>query len=228
MSDIVGIVGCNGDLGGQLALLHRQFGVEVVGFDIEYRERPFKVVQSLAELQVQVENIHWCAPASVIDTYDAEHTDLGRVILHDSVMNNSALACDVLSERTNRGVGMAHMLMNSQNMVVIAQESDDPISLVGIFEDIGCKTQIMSAVEHDTVMAHSQAIYAILHELVSEELTTYGNFGLLTPSGEELKGALESRAAIWTPATMASLLKNPQIIPLLEKARNMAKARNGN
>lgn len=222
----VGVVGCRGDLGTQLMKLYQSAGLQTVGYDTN-QSNGLKAyeVSSLSELQKIAKDIHWCAPSISIGSYSRYLTGAESIILHDSVMNNSLVACNKLNNNTYKKIQIVHMLMNSSNMVIIGQESKNPRKIKELFESLGCKTQIMPIVEHDSIMARSQAIYAILHELVSDELTKYGNYGLLTLSGEELRYALESRAANWTKSTMISLLKNPQLTPLLDRAKNLVNSR---
>ena len=213
-----GIVGCFGDLGSQLAERHLQAGIEVVGFDTrQIDSAAFRTVATLSQLQK-----HWCAPADTIATFTKE-SHLGRIVLHDSVMSNSLNARAIVAPKTKRGIDIAHMLMNGDNMMVhIAEESDDPAGLESLFGSLGFETNVISVKDHDSLMAQSQAIYAIIHELVDLEMLVQArNLGFLPPSGKELVSALEHRAAIWTPATRRSLMKNPHIRPMLERALGM-------
>jgi len=117
--------------------------------------------------------------------------------------------------------------MNSHNMVVVAEESDDVAATQDHIASLGLHSSVMSVQEHDKNMAHSQAPFAVLHEMLAVELERLANSGLLTPSGEAMSEALLDRSARWTEATFQTLLSNPELPALLDSMKAMLRSKNG-
>jgi prephenate dehydrogenase len=240
--ETIGIVGCAGDLGSAIAYQAMSRGFSVVGYDLEQDnarsvtradmlcshvgELIVPRVQSIASLLAQADIVHWCAP---IETVDAMPIDLedGLLLLHDSVMANSYAAKQVLAQKTYRSVSIVHFLMNNYQKVVVAEESDSVAGATIHVTDLGLSPVNMTVKEHDLNMAHSQAPFALLHEMLASELVKLAGAGLLTPSGEAMSSALQDRSAIWTDATFTTLLSNPELPDLLDRMKQMLEMKNG-
>ena len=217
--DVAGVVGAGGSLGSQLsewiAKKH-----QVACFDIARnsvaRSGNKRWVRSLGALTERSTIIHWCGT-----TEDAaEMTDLSSdqmLVLHDSVMTRSMDVAETLrgdSQFVGK-VAIVHCLMNPNRTVAVANESNQPRRIKRHFLEIGCLPKSLSADEHDTIMAESQAPFALLHEILMPNLKNYARRGLLTPSGEALLNALLDRSAKWTPETLRVILSNPNLPQLI-------------
>lgn len=139
------------------------------------------------------------------------------VVLHDSVMNNSKRFSEVVLD--NHG-SIVHMLMNKQKRVVVEIDTPHEERVIRHLASIGLNPALMSIEEHDLLMARSQAPLALLHEVLSTDLSQYANDGMLTPSGTVLMETLRDRAVAWTPTTIESLLKNPQLKVLINEMQS--------
>jgi hypothetical protein len=65
-------------------------------------------------------------------------------------------------------------------------------------------------------MARSQAPLALLLKTLIPYLYEKETDGLLTASGQLLADTLKSREIMWTPATIQSILRNPQLGRLID------------
>ena len=203
------VVGANGDLGSQLVKIMLAAGNEVLERDLNTPLTRSDIADDAI--------IHLCIPASALASFawlgDMQHC---KLVLHDSVMANSLTAN---RQYFNNQANVVHMLMNQSRTVVIDKASPEASYLKDYFDTLGLKPAQMSADEHDGVMASSQAPLALLVHTTHQPLKDYKNRGLLTPSGEELERALDSRAASWTPATIESLLRNPKLAELVDSMK---------
>jgi len=242
--ETIGIIGL-GDLGSRIAAQSFHEGFDTVsydnqsGFDLSIDVLPVnaslgrvtldEIVTRADTVDYVFDNspvIHWCAPVSALATVPVETTD-GVLILNDSVMHNSLKVMNFLKTRTYRSIAVVHFLMNSHNMVVVAEESDDVAATQDHIASLGLHSSVMSVQEHDKNMAHSQAPFAVLHEMLAVELERLANSGLLTPSGEAMSEALLDRSARWTEATFQTLLSNPELPALLDSMKAMLRSKNG-
>lgn len=201
----IGVVGSKGDLGSQLVQRLRENGLEVIESN---RQANSPTVQEVIE---QARIIHICAPLSALDGIKLPASDR-VIVLHDSVMSSSKQAS---IDHLNDAGSIAHMLMNSHETVVIEKETPHFDEIRYHFESINYTTVPMSIEEHDRLMAESQAPFALLCQVIHEPLKKYRSEGLLTPSGELLAQTLDARALAWTPETIYSILKNPELKNLL-------------
>lgn len=231
--DIIGIVGSSGDLGSKMAVQVRsQFG-EVMGFDIatntamaasgiDHSVSPegsdITRVRRLDVLLNACAVVHWCAPSSTLDVVQAVHPDK-LVILHDSVMSTSLRSAWGLQARTNSTakVAIAHCLMNDQNKVVIASNYGATDEAFDHIKQLGLSPTLKTVKEHDHMMARSQAVLSVLVKTILPDLVAYEDEGMLTQSAHELLRSLQHRESRWTDATMATMLRNPQLATLLSE-----------
>ena len=228
MKDIIGVVGV-GDLGGQLALQLASAGFDVLTWDINPNTvisigsgavdstrrltitdlRRIEQVRSLEELKLQASIIHWAVPSRNLSDLGEIKPDT-MVVLHDSVMQNSVDAFRGIND-TSQFV-MAHCLMNESLRVLIATDTGDIARAEQHFERMGLNADLITQNEHDTLMARTQGVFALLIELgMGEELKNAYKKGNLTPSAEELLHAVLNRESRWTPATIESILANPKL-----------------
>lgn len=215
LTETVGIVGASGDLGGQLVKAYQKHGSSVTAYS--------RSLDKLATLQnisktvslgdiARCSFIHWCAPLEGLRELSELDSDT-ILILHDSVMHSSLQAMELVP--THR-VAIVHWLMNTTGTVVIAEESTSEIVKVHEhFRELGLRPVVMGLQNHDYIMAHSQAPLALFCKFLMPQLEEYDTLGLLTPSAEALKEVLESRVSHWTPATMDSILGNPELLKLV-------------
>jgi prephenate dehydrogenase len=208
-----GIVGV-GDLGSQLLDIFLKLDNAVNVFD--HKKKLPQSTKDLEELSRTSAIIHWCAPLEGLADLPPLCEDQ-TLILHASVMHESLNAKQILrkSGMATGKIAIVHLLMNEHGRVIVSQDSDDTMLANKHLTDIGLQPVLLTTQEHDHIMAISQAPMAILHELLLAELEGLQQKHLLTPSGEELLTAIHARAAKWTPNTLASILRNPQISQLV-------------
>ncbi len=213
MTKIVAVIGSSGDLGKQLVEVLGMHDLNVLAFDRSDR--------SMTDIiKAQADIIHLCVPTSALPEYSDLADGEKIVILHDSVMSTS----ESINQRYfNNHASIAHMLMNDHQTVVIAQDTPAYSDLYAHFSDLGMKPVSMPINKHDRIMAESQAPLALLVRSIHEPLNMYREQRLLTPSGEELVNALNTRAASWTDATIESLLRNPELHSLIHDMQNTLK-----
>jgi len=166
--------------------------------------------------------IHWCAPLSVVVRYQIQNSRSKTLsIFHDSAMSSSQRAIDRLSLSNACAV---HMLMNEPKTVVIDTHSPHVTEIESHLKALSLSPVKLSVDEHDSLMAKSQSMIALLCSEYLEELTEYSEKKLLTPSGEELLHALKHRESRWTKSTLDSLLGNPMLEKTLTQLVNKLKS----
>lgn len=200
----IGIVGIHGDLGAQLARRYTQRNIPVQGLDRNAKHDTKE--QFVRECSI----IHVCAPLEALDTLPPTDACL---VLHDSVMHSSIHAAN-----THEGtLVIVHMLMNQQDTVVVARDMPGYRHIANHLAQLDLRPQYMSIVEHDYLMARSQAPLALLCRTLLPYLHEQAELGLLTPSGQLLADTLRARELVWTDATIRSILRNPQLKTLLRE-----------
>lgn len=210
----IGIIGASGDLGSQVRLRMTQKGWDILTYS-RSDDR-----SGLTDLTTRSDIIHVCAP---VDSISKLPPTSAIVVLHDSVMNTSRQASD---RWLGGGAAIVHMLMNDQQTVVVASDSQRADAITQHFSDTGYSTVPMTVDEHDQLMAHSQAPLALLCRTLLPMLYEHENRGLLTPSGQLLADTLRSREAAWTDATIQSILSNPQLRQLMDDMQDTLKRYN--
>ncbi len=231
--ETVGIVGSAGDLGSKLFMqglhtAHNVCGFDVSGLSPQYERAVDPLLLPLDEgrlphavsLNQLVQNctvLHWCAPVSALETLEILPAQT-LLVLHDSVMQNSVEAAEMLQERSCilGGVAIVHCRMNPERTVVINEASDYRERITKHIKLLGLHSVVLSTVENDTLAAQTQGILALLCKTVLPQLKSSHEKGLLPPSGTALYEALTDREARWTSTTLRSLLTNPQLWPLIE------------
>lgn len=208
MSEIIGIIGVNGDLGAQLKDRLLAAGFAVLGFSRS------DTVTSLDQLAQECSIIHVCAPVSSL--MDLPKTN-AVVVLHDSVMNTSRQAS---ADRRHGQAAIVHMLMNDHQTVVVASDTPHHDQITAHFAQAGYTPKTMTIDEHDYMIARSQAPLALLCKTVLPYLYEKADQGLLTPSGQLLADTLRSRELAWTDATIRSILNNPQLSTLINEMQD--------
>jgi len=209
--DIIGIIGSSGDLGSQLTTIVRSKGYDVIPSDIADPNSG-----SISALLNTCAIVHVCVPLSKITNLQVSNKNT-LIILHESVMRTSKDYSDVVLQ----GKGsVVHMLMNKQKRVVIEKGTKHQKRLTEHVVSLGLNPVLMSINEHDLLMARSQAPLALLHEVLSQDLSQYADEGMLTPSGLILMHTLKNRAITWTPATIESILSNQQLQVLLDEMQS--------
>lgn len=207
MKETIGIIGITGDLGSQLAQVLVARGFTVIGCSLSLVGG-----LSIEDVMARADIVHVCAPLGVMEGVII--TDTTLVVLHDSVMSSSL--------RTQAGqlegrAAIVHMLMNASSSVVLAEESAQLTRTKAHMELLGYQVHTMSIVDHDQLMARSQAPLAILCQVLLPYLFEQQDKGLLTPSGELLVSTLHSRQLAWTDETVRSILSNPELKVLLHE-----------
>lgn len=207
----IGIIGAQGDLGSQVRQRFTKKDWPVLTYSRS------DDLSSLERLARESDIIHVCAPVEAIKNLPKT---TAIVVLHDSVMNTSRQACrQWLSGRA----AIVHMLMNDQQTVVVATDSQHVDIMTQHFSDADYSVVQMTIDEHDELMAHSQAPLALLCRTLLPMLYDQENRGLLTPSGQLLADTLRSREAAWTDATIQSILSNPQLQQLMDDMQDTLK-----
>lgn len=201
------IIGAKGDLGSQLADISQRAGFETIRVEYGFIDK----IDSLS--LGSGDYIHLCIPARALGEYTWLKDTPATIVLHDSVMNTSVEANDMYF---NGRAVVVHMLMNTNKSVVIEESSASRDATAALFTKMDLSPTFLPATEHDQIMAISQAPLALLCEVIHTPIKRYKDMGLLTPSGEELERALDARSAVWTPATIQSLLQNPQLRTLVD------------
>ena len=207
MKETIGIIGITGDLGSQLAKTLAASGIPTIGCSLTLPDGP-----RVAEIIAQSDIIHVCAPLTTM--HGVSIPDGKLVVLHDSVMSSSLQA---RTDHLQGNAAIVHMLMNSARSVVVAQESAQVDRITGHLQQLGYTTHHMSVVDHDQLMARSQAPLAVLCQVLLPFLFEQQDKGLLTPSGELLASTLHSRQLAWTDETIRSILSNPELKVLLHE-----------
>ena len=201
----IGVIGSEGDLGKQLSRSIKAAGFALYEHDLKNN----KVSQ--AEIFASCDIIHLCIP---LDKFliEKQAKDNVIIVLHDSVMSTSQL---YNHSYFSGQASIVHMLMNKNNSVVIADGTAHQDSLLDHFNSLGFTPRILPLLAHDKLMAQSQAPLALLIKSLHVPLHQQYEQGLLTPSGELLMNALDSRVLEWTPETIASILRNPMLNELI-------------
>lgn len=239
----IGIIGASGDLGQRLTVQACAMFESVITFDTTPRAIPkdaigvdenvnredmlYEPVRALSAMNVikDADIVHWAAPTEAVHVLPSVSTD-ALLIFHDSVMDVSRQAVALRTARDQLGrTAIVHCLMNSNNRVVIAEESEEPAQAYHHFSQLELEPTLLPYRRHDQIMAESQAPMALLHELLADQLAAYDADGLLTPSGHDLMEAINARAAKWTSATLQSILHNPELPELIEKMRTKTNGR---
>ncbi|OGL30240.1 hypothetical protein A3D14_02865 [Candidatus Saccharibacteria bacterium RIFCSPHIGHO2_02_FULL_47_12] len=227
--EVIGIVGSAGDLGSKMTVQACSAFEDVRTFDISHAERnALAGIDPLLKAS-EVENkpqplnsldaildtcsvVHWVAPIEAVEAIPRLPKP-SMLILHDSVMSNSLEVARKLSnnEAILGQIVIAHCLMNNERTVVVATDVSGTDRLVKHVEELGLHPKLSDVKGHDVVMAHSQALFAMVCKLYRKELEGYAAQGLLTPSGQRLLTAIEDNESHWTPATFAAIVSNPEI-----------------
>lgn len=207
-SKTFGIIGHKGDLGSHLLQRMLSHGLHVLGTDIT------DPAISLADLLQKCETIHVAAPIGKVELSACDISPNTILVLHDSVMSTSLAAN---AARFNGAASIVHMLMNTTDTVVIAEQTPHAEELAAHFSHLGYLPQTLPVEEHDRVMAESQGAAAILVKTIHANLKDYDRRGLLTNSGQEVLALLESRSASWTPETLTAIFSNPELSALTKR-----------
>jgi hypothetical protein len=208
----VGVIGSQGDLGVQVVALLRKHNVPTV--ECARRLDNGETIQSTID---KCKIVHVCAPLAVLDQVSSipEGT---IIVLHDSVMSSSRAAND---EKLDGRAAIVHMLMNDQATVVIAQDAPHQNIVADHMRSIGLSPKLSYIDEHDLLMAKSQAPLALLTQTLLPYLYEQRDAGMLTPSGQLLVETLHSRSLAWTPETIHSILRNPQLEFLVDDMQSI-------
>ncbi|MCL2037898.1 NAD(P)-binding domain-containing protein [Candidatus Saccharibacteria bacterium] len=230
MKDFIGIVGF-GELGSRLAGQIISSGQAVMVYEenpsrrnlnqIEKNmlKRPVKAtgakIHFATDISEVLENcpiIHFAISAHTTESLPILREDqIG--ILHDSVMTSSLNAAKQRADKSQ--LIIAHCLMNSVGRVFMAQDFGTKTNLeiaVQHFQKIELEPKFTTVDDHDNLMAKSQALaLSLVRTGVHEDLKQAAIANDLTPSGEQILHSLNHIEMIWTPETIASLLKNPYI-----------------
>jgi hypothetical protein len=205
MDDKIGVIGAAGDLGVQLTQRLREH------FEFVFINDPkLKSSTSIEDIFKFSNIIHICAPLDKIKIPAITGDQI--VVLHDSVMSYSKLFSSDFLEDAG---AIVHMLMNKKGTVVVASDASHAVKIHEHMKKIGYEPHFMTVDEHDYLMAHSQAPLALLCQTLLPYLYEKQDEGLLTASGQLLADTLKSREIIWTPETMTSILRNPQLKHLI-------------
>ncbi len=226
-TEIIGVVGADGNLGSKLRDAVRNADLGAFCYDIASPNSengdPETWTSSLGQIVEKCTIIHWCAPSRTTRTL-TELQDGQVLILHDSVMYSSELSAARLKAVPDfaGSIAIVHCLMNQDRTVAVNSGSDEIERVREHITRLGLNPVIIETGEHDTIMAESQAPFAVLHELLIEKLRGYDKRKLLTPSGQALHVALEDRSASWTAEPLRSIFSNPQLAGLLRDITELA------
>lgn len=207
MKQIVGVIGAAGDLGSQLVRKLEALNDTVLVNDIRIDGST-----PIPTLMEQCDVVHVCAPLDQLETVSWP-TSSGLIILHDSTMNTSRT---FNSKFLGGGAAIVHLLMNDHSTAVVATDGARADAAGMHIARLGHKVTFMLVDEHDRLMAKSQAPLALLCQTLLPHLNEQCAAGMLTTSGEDLVDALRKRKAAWTPETIQSILRNPQLPCLIE------------
>jgi hypothetical protein len=208
----VGVIGAQGDLGVQLVGLLRRHDVSVI--ECARRLNNGETIQSTID---KCQIVHVCAPLSALEEIKTIPDDV-IIVLHDSVMSSSRTAN---KEKLDNRAAIVHMLMNEQSTVILAQDAPHHESIAEHMRSIGLSPKLSFVDEHDLLMAKSQAPLALLTQVLLPYLYEQRDAGMLTPSGQLLVETLHSRVLAWTPETIHSILRNPQLELLIDDMQSI-------
>lgn len=185
-------------------------------------DRPLVEESALAILKY-CNIVHWAVQSAKLNELPPVPSNC-VVILHDSVMANSAMA---LSQREDKGrFVVAHCLMNDARRVLVSSEFGNRQMAGEHFVNIGLAPKFITVEQHDTLMARTQGVFALVIELgIREELDRGFAAGDLTPSAMELREAVVNREANWTKPTPQSILRNPELIPFAKEITDLLASR---
>lgn len=159
--------------------------------------------------------LHWCVPSEALNELPPLPPGC-TVVLHDSVMTNSLEAIRLRDEIEQ--FVLAHCLMNDTKRVFVSTEYGSYEMIQSHFIKIGLSPKPTNIVDHDTLMARTQGVFALLIELgIRKELDAAFDSGDLTPSAIELHAAVINREANWTKQTLQSILSNPELQPFINE-----------
>lgn len=229
ITESIGIVGAQGDLGSKLALQAGSAFENIYIFDTSQNIRraekaidptletsaangQLTTMDSLEELLDTCVVVHWAAPIGQVESIPRLPLS-SMLVLHDSVMNNSLEAEQKLRDNKEivGQIAVTHCLMNDERTVVVATDLRETDRLVKHVTELGLRPELMTAKEHDSIMAHSQALFAIICRLYRQELEEYGKRGVLTSSGRRLLTAMEDNDSRWTSTTLSAIASNPEL-----------------
>lgn len=205
--------------GGQVLVFDQEVQLETIregssGIDPSLKLMNMPLGQCVVQTAKPVDIIqacpvmHWAVPS--------EHLELppipaGRtVVLHDSVMHSSTEAVRRRSDKAQFVI--AHCLMNQDKRVIVSPESGNFLLVKDHFRAIGLIPKEMTAKDHDTMLARTQGVFALLIASgLGKELDSWFEAGDLTPSAMELRLAVRHRESRWTEDTLRSILRNSQL-----------------
>lgn len=211
-SEMVGVIGAQGDLGNQLVVCLREAGLSVI--ECDPRLENSKTIQSTID---ECKIVHVCAPLAVLSEVKSLPDDT-TIVLHDSVMSSSRTASHKL---LSGKAAIIHMLMNDQKMVVVAEDAPHSEDVAQHMKATGMNVTFMFVDQHDRLMSRSQAPFALLCQVLLPYLYEQRDAGMLTPSGQLLVEALHSRELAWTKGTIHSILGNPQLKELVDEMQEI-------
>ncbi len=234
----VGIIGL-GDLGSKLAVQELLSGNRVLAFDSDHNVvlQTNEAVDSNIRITEDLDNrvtkttlkqlisassvVHFAVASSSLKCVPEISSDC-TVILHDSVMSNSKQALALRDD--SYAFVIAHCLMNQSNRVLVSTEFGNHCKVHEHLKSIGLDPQPTTIHQHDTLMARSQGVFALLLHLgLRQELDIAHVDGNLTPSATELRSAVINREASWTKQTIKSILSNPKLLPFVKSMAELLK-----
>ena len=229
MKDFIGIVGF-GELGSRLAGQIISSGQAIMVYEENPARRNLNQIEkdmlkrpmTATDIKVHFATniscvlkncsiVHFAISAKTVELPTLRDGQIG--ILHDSVMTSSLNSAKLRADKSQ--LVIAHCLMNSAGRVFMARDFGEEANLkiaAQHFTEIELEPKFTTVEEHDRLMAKSQALtLSLVRTGVHDELKQAAVDNDLTPSGEQILHSLNHIEMIWTPETIASLLKNPYI-----------------
>jgi prephenate dehydrogenase len=224
--ETIGVIGV-GDLGKRLVVQLLLSGYQVKTYDPKpYKEAQLKLAVDPRRITTNLDTkkiikntsenilnncqiVHFAVPSIKLNQLP-NVPDNCTVILHDSVMANSVNAYNKRKEKNN--FVLAHCLMNDDGRVFVSSEFGKYKEIIKHLEHIGLEPKPTKVATHDSLMARTQGIFALLIGLgIRKELDDAFAKGDLTPSAVELHDAIINRESNWTDETIQSILNNPEL-----------------
>ncbi len=248
--ETIGIAGV-GDLGAQMAVQAAAFYPVVRGFDIVPRPiapdatgidklmtqaraiNPMEWVDDLDKLLDTSSIIHVTGRTKETAADITHLPEDSLLVLHSSAMSESLEEAKRLRglPKVAGEIAIVHCTMNDLRTVSVADDLGPTDRIQQHLLELRLNPVVTNTDAEDRLAARSQGLAALIHQVVQGPtgslLAIDAAAGLLTPSGNDVHELVQRRELNWTAGTRASLLRNPHLLPLIDRMRRIVEEAQG-